>query len=337
LDIWHWNEEVLQSAQIVNKNRDMKKAYLAVFHLDSEKAVQLETTVFSGIRQIKKGDSDKLLAWSNRPYAVQSMWEGSPVRNDFYLVDIQTGVAEMIKKDIRATPQVSPEGKYLYWYSAVDTSWNTFNIETGKEFKITSPANVQCADEINDIPNFPDSYRTAGWTKNDESLLVYDRFDLWKVQPENQEKPVNLTQNGRQKNISYRLVKFDEERGSGRFGGGDEKGIDIEKPLFLTGHNEITRADGYYLLDLNKKAEPKELISGNFKLNTPKKAKDEEVLVFSKEDFQTYPDLTCNRFKFQKTTANQQCSAAAKGFYLGNCRTGFVDFAGWTETGRNFA
>jgi hypothetical protein len=116
---------------------------------------------------------------------------------------------------------------------------------------------VQCADEINDIPNFPDSYRTAGWTKNDESLLVYDRFDLWKVQPENQEKPVNLTQNGRQKNISYRLVKFDEERGSGRFGGGDEKGIDIEKPLFLTGHNEITRADGYYLLDLNKKAEPK--------------------------------------------------------------------------------
>jgi hypothetical protein len=89
LDIWHWNEEVLQSAQIVNKNRDMKKAYLAVFHLDSEKAVQLETSVFSGIRQIKKGDSDKLLAWSNRPYAVQSMWEGSPVRNDFYLVDIQ--------------------------------------------------------------------------------------------------------------------------------------------------------------------------------------------------------------------------------------------------------
>jgi hypothetical protein len=49
----------------------------------------------------------------------------------------------MIKKDIRATPQVSPEGKYLYWYSAVDTSWNTFNIETGKEFKITSPA-IMC-------------------------------------------------------------------------------------------------------------------------------------------------------------------------------------------------
>jgi dipeptidyl aminopeptidase/acylaminoacyl peptidase len=326
LDIWHWNEEVLQSAQIVNKNRDMKKAYLAVFHLDSEKAVQLETPVFSGIRQIKKDDSDKLLAWSNRPYAVQSMWEGSPVRNDFYLVDIQTGVAEMIKKDIRATPQVSPEGKYLYWYSAVDTSWNTFNIETGKEFKITSPANVQCADEINDIPNFPDSYRTAGWTKNDESLLVYDRFDLWKVQPENQEKPVNLTQNGRQKNISYRLVKFDEERGSGRFGGGDEKGIDIEKPLFLTGHNEITRADGYYLLDLNKKAEPKELISGNFKLNTPKKAKDEEVLVFSKEDFQTYPDLIATDLSFKKQQQISNAAPQQKDFIWGT-----AELVSWTS------
>jgi hypothetical protein len=117
----------------------------------------------------------------------------------FLLVDIQTGVAEMIKKDIRATPQVSPEGKYLYWYSAVDTSWNTFNIETGKEFKITSPANVQCADELNDVPNFPDGTELpVGW-KTTKSLLVYDRFDLWKVQPENQEKPVNLTQNGDKK------------------------------------------------------------------------------------------------------------------------------------------
>lgn len=326
LDIWHWNEEELQSAQIVNKNRDSKKSYLAVFHLDSEKAIQLETPVFCGIRQIKKGDSDKLLAWSNRPYAVQSMWEGSPVRNDFYLVDIQTGAAEMIKKDIRATPQISPEGKYLYWYSSVDTSWNTFNIKTGIEFKITSPTTVQCADELNDVPNFPDSYRTAGWTKNDEFLLVYDRFDIWKVHPENQETPVNLTQSGRQNNISYRLVKFDEERGFGRFGGGDEKGIEIGKPLFLTGHNEITRADGYYELDVNKKAEPKELISGNFSLNAPKKAKNDDLIVFSKEDFQTYPNLITTDLSFRKQIQISDAAPHQKDFVWGT-----AELVSWTS------
>ncbi|HSH20299.1 MAG TPA: hypothetical protein VLA03_07585, partial [Draconibacterium sp.] len=221
LDIWHWNEEELQSAQIINKNRDSKKSYDAVFHLDSEKLVQLETQQFSGIRQINNGDSDKLVAWSNRPYAVQSMWEGSPTHNDFYLVDIKNGETKMIKKDVRATPQISPEGKYLYWYNAVDTSWNTYNIETGEEFKITSPQIIQCADELHDTPNMPGSYRTPGWITNDESLLVYDRFDIWKVDPENKVSPVNLTQNGRQNNIRYRLVKLDEEPGSRRFGSGD--------------------------------------------------------------------------------------------------------------------
>jgi dipeptidyl aminopeptidase/acylaminoacyl peptidase len=326
LDIWHWNEEELQSAQIVNKNRDSKKAYLAVFHLDTEKAVQLETPVFSGIRQIKKGDSDKLLAWSNRPYAVQSMWESTPLHNDFYLVDIKTGAAEMIKKDVRATPQVSPEGKYLYWYSAVDTSWNTLNIETGKEFKITSPAIVQCADELNDVPNFPDSYRTAGWLENDESILVNDRFDIWKVQPENKEKPFNLTQNGRQKNISYRLVKLDDESGSRRFGGSDEKGIDPEKPLFLSGHNEITRADSYHSLDMNKKSEPKELISGNFKLNTPKKAKDTDLIIFSKEDFQTYPNLLATDLNFKKQVQISDAAPQQKEFLWGT-----TELVSWTS------
>jgi dipeptidyl aminopeptidase/acylaminoacyl peptidase len=326
LDIWHWNEEELQSAQIVNKSRDLKKSYLAVFHLDTEKAVQLETPVFSGIRQIKKGDSDKLLAWSNRPYAVQSMWESTPLHNDFYLVDIKTGAAEMIKKDVRAIPQVSPEGKYLYWYSALDTSWNTLNIETGKEFKITSPVTVQCADELNDVPNFPDSYRTAGWLENDESILVNDRFDIWKVQPENQEKPFNLTQNGRQKNISYRLVKFDDESGSRRFGGGDEKGIDPAKPLFLTGHNEITRADSYHYLDMNKKAEPKELISGNFKLNTPKKAKDTDLIIFSKEDFQTYPNLLATDLNFKKQVQISNAAPQQKEFLWGA-----TELVSWTS------
>ncbi len=326
LDIWTWDEEELQSAQIVNKIRDSKKSYLAVYHLDSEKMVQLETKQFSSIRQIKKGDSEKLLAWSNHPYAIQSMWEGSPEHNDFYLVDIQTGKAEMIKKDIRATPQVSPEGKYLYWYSAIDTSWNTINIETGKEFKITTPSVVQCADELNDVPNFPDGYRTAGWTKNDESLLVYDRFDIWEVDPENRKSAKNITQNGRQNNISYRLVKFDEERGSGRFGAGDEKAIDTEKPLFLTGHNEITREDAYYELNLNKSGFPKELYSGNFNLNTPKKAKEADLIVFTKENFQTYPNLLATDLSFKKQVQISDAAPQQNDFLWGN-----AELVSWTS------
>jgi dipeptidyl aminopeptidase/acylaminoacyl peptidase len=315
LDVWTWNEEELQTVQLNNRNRDMEKTYLSVFHLNNRKAVQLETRQFTGIRQIKDGDADKLVAWSNHPYAVQRMWEGGPDHNDFYLIDIRSGEAEEIHTDVRATPQVSPEGKYLYWYNATDTSWNTFNIETGKEFKITSPKVIRVADELNDVPNLPYSYGNAGWFKNDEAILINDRFDVWKVDPENKTAPGKITKNGREQNIEYRVIDFENQGRSRRFGS-DKEGIDPGKPLFLRGHNEVTREDGYYALDL-KKGDPRELISGKFSLNTPQKAKDAEVVVFTKEDFQTYPNLIATGLNFKKQAQISDAAPQQKEFLWG--------------------
>ena len=311
LDIWHWNEEVLQTVQLNNKSRDARKTYLAVAQLDNNKVAQLENKQFSGIRKIKNGDSDKLVAWSNRSYAVQTMWEGSPAHNDFYLVDINSGKAEMIKKDCRATPQASPEGKYLYWYDATDTTWNTYDIESGTENKITTPDVIQVANELSDTPNPPGSYGLAGWLENDEAVLISDRFDIWKVDPKSATKQKNLTKNGRETSTSYQIINFDAETGgmrSFRGVGGNDKGIDPTKPMYLSGHNEITRADSYYKFDLESDKSPKELFSGNFKLNTPKKAKNAEVVVFTKEDFQTYPNLLVSDLSFKK---QEQISNAA--------------------------
>lgn len=309
LDVWHWNEEMLQTVQLNNKNRDSKRSFLAVYHFNENKAVQLETDLFTGIRKIKKGNSNKVLAWSNRPYALQSMWEGSPRHNDFYLIDINSGKAEMIKKDCRANPSVSPSGKYLYWYNAMDTTWNTFHVETGKEYVITTPESVQIANELNDIPNPPGSYYNAGWLLEDEAFLVYDRYDLWKVDPQNSFSPVNLTKSGRENNTTYRLINF-EARNFGRvsMNRGDEKGIDPQKTAYASAHNNITRADSYCKMDLNSAGTPEIIFSGEYRLGTPKKAKNEDVVVFTKENFQTYPNLISSNLNFKK---EKQISDAA--------------------------
>ncbi len=309
LDVWHWNEEILQTVQLNNKDSDSKRSYLAVYLIDKNKAVQLETDLFTGIRKIKTGDAEKILAWSNRPYALQSMWEGSPRHNDFYLIDINSGIAEMIKKDCRATPQVSPAGKYLYWYNAMDTTWNTYDIETDREYRITTPKSVQIANELNDIPNPPGSYSNAGWFMDDEAFLVYDRYDIWKVDPQNSYAPVNLTMYGRENSTSYRLINFETER-SGRFASnrGDEKGIDPKKPAYIFAHNEITRADSYCKTDLNDAGKPEVIYSGEYKLGTPKKAKNDDLVVFTRENFQTYPNLIASDLGFKK---EQQISDAA--------------------------
>jgi len=302
LDIWKWNEPVLHSQQLYSKETDLKKTYLAVCNLINKEVVQLETPDYTSIELINDGDADYVLAYSNLPYSVQIMWEGYPYHNDFYLINIKTGKSELIKKDCRAIPEVSPNGKYLYWYSAIDTSWNTFNLKEKKEYKITSPNTVQCADELNDVPNLAFDYGSLGWLKNDEALLIYDRYDVWKIDPENKLMPINLTVNGRQNKINYHYLNFNR---IGRWNE-DEKGIDISKTVYLTGHNEITREDSYYKTSFIKANAPKELLLGKFELSYPIKAKDANVFIYTKESFKQFPDLLLskNEFKNAKTISN---------------------------------
>jgi len=291
LDIWKWDEEILQTQQLNTKDRDTKKTYLAVIHLADNKAVQLETEQFNNIGLINKGDANELLALSNRPYAIQAMWEGDPYHYDFYLIDVNSGESHMIKQDCRARPMVSPEGKYLYWYNAIDTTWNTYDLATGKEYTITTSSSIQVADELNDVPNPPDSYRFAGWLENDDAFLVYDRYDLWKVDPKNATTPVSLTIDGKKNRISYRLVQFNPERG---------KGIDQEEQVLLKAFNEITKANSYYSFSLSNPDKKKVILDGNFKLNTPLKAKEADLIIFTKENFETYPNLLATDLKFKK-------------------------------------
>jgi dipeptidyl aminopeptidase/acylaminoacyl peptidase len=284
LDVWHWNEPILHSVQVNNRKENLKESYMAVYHLDQDKMVQLGKKDYTGVKWIDEGDGDNVLAYTFLPYGVRRMWEGYPYHRDFYLVDVQTGEAEMFRKDCRAEPDVSPNGEYVYWYQALDTTWRTYHIESGREYTITRPETVQSAYVLNDrpMPSYP--YGTAGWLKDDEALLVYDRYDIWKVDPQNEEDPVNLTQNGRETDTRYRLIEYKREDE-------DEKGLDPKQTYHLHGHNLVTRADGYYATDFKKPEKPEQIISGKYRLNRPVRAKNDETYLFTKETFQRFPNL----------------------------------------------
>lgn len=325
LDIWNWKEDVLHTEQLNQKDRDLKKSYLSVFHMDIKQMVQLEKTDYSGISLINKGDGNQAIAWSNKPYAIQTMWEGSPEHNDFYLVDLYSGQAKKILEDYRATPQVSPEGNYLYWYNAIDTTWNTFSLQTEKFYKISTPKTIETADELNDIPNPASSYRIAGWLKDDAALLIYDRFDIWKVDPENQSAAINLTQNGRATKTNYRLIRFDLERNNARFRS-NEKGIDATQTAYFSGHNEITREDGYYKGSLQNAKAPELLLGGKYAFSTPLKAKNSDACIFTKENFELFPNILLSDLSFKKVKQISNANPQQADFIWGT-----AELVSWTS------
>ena len=299
VDVWHWQEGQLQTVQVVNRNSDLKRSYLAVYHAAQNKVVQLANPEIPSVAIIDDGDHDKALATTNIPYQLESMWKGRALL-DAYLIDVNTGETSLVKKQLNGRPMVSPAFNYLYWYSASDSSWFSYKVATGKETQMTNPQTLTCYNELNDVPDYPSAYPSVGWTKDDNSFLACDRFDIWKIDPDNAVYPLNLTINGRTNNVSYNLVIFDR----------NQKYIDETASQILTGFNEVTKERGYYSVNLRRPTAPTPLLNGAFLLGTPIKAKDANAVIYSKERFDLFPDIILSDLSFKKsvklTTANPQ-------------------------------
>ena len=300
VDVWHYAEGRLHTVQTVNRARDLRRTYSAVYHGNTGKIVQLGNESMPDIQLIEDGDAETAVGLSNLPYELESMWESSPLRYDIWLVNVLTGAAKKIKENYRARPRVSPAGKYLYWYNAIDSSWYSYNISGGTEVRLTSRATLPCHDELHDVPGYPDAYPAGGWLKDDAALLIHDRYDLWSLDPDNRRAPVNITVNGRRNRVSYRLIDLDYEN----------EYIDPDSKHYLSCFNESTKGSAFYSTDLRKKNPPVFLTGGEFRFGTPVKAKKGNQIIYTRESFEMFPDFLISDLTFKNsrrlTDANPQ-------------------------------
>jgi dipeptidyl aminopeptidase/acylaminoacyl peptidase len=292
VDIWNGCEGTLHTVQVINKDRELRRTYMAMYDSSQGKTLQIETENIPESRLIEKGNSDYVLLLSDKPYELQSMWEGSPNHYDVYLLNLLTGDKELIKKDIRARFEPSPGGKYLVWFNYPDYSYYSYDIENAKEYRLTSPDIIRAEDELNDVPNYAYPYGAAGWLKDDAAVLIYDRYDIWKVDPRNDHDPVNMTVTGRANKISYRLISFDREADF----------IDEKQTQYLMATNEVSRESAYCSWQLKRASEPEMLLGGSFNLSRPMKADDAGTIVYTKETFNLFPDLLVTDLKFRSST-----------------------------------
>ena len=67
---------------------------------------------------------------------------------------------------------------------------------------------VHFDNETDDHPAEPPAWGLAGWTKGDASVLLYDRFDIWELDPNGAKPAVVVTDSvGRKNNIQFRLAE----------------------------------------------------------------------------------------------------------------------------------
>ncbi|WP_128544611.1 S9 family peptidase [Larkinella soli] len=282
VDIWSWNDPQIQPMQQRQLRQEKERGFLAVCDLTSGTVTQLGDRDVPNVQVDLKADHPFWLGQSSIPYQITSMWD--PGQTDLYLVEARTGRKTRIAGDARVSyAQLSPGGRYAWWYDERDSLWRAWSIAQNRRIDLTRGIAARFFDEEHDTPDLPGSYGAAGWTRDDRYVLIYDRFDLWKIDPTGQEKPVNLTAGyGRKNRVRLRRTDLDP----------DEKHISLVGDLWLTGFWESDKSTGILKKSIADPAEePAIQTRGNYRYSSLSKARSGPTLTFQKGNFQESNNL----------------------------------------------
>ena len=296
-DLWHFKDPQLQPTQRLNAVRDRSRSFQSVYFTGTKKLVTLASDT---LPQVSIGDDGRVVLGTSRErYNIESMWGDGAT--DVYVIDGTTGAAKLVREHISGNAQLSPEDKYIAFFDK--GHWYTYNTSTGKTVDLEPSAKGVHFEQTIDRPDTPGPWGIAGWTKGDRTILVYDQYDLWEVDPTGAKPAVIITDSlGTRNKTVLRLVQLGGGGGRGGGGGGGRGGgggggndtlnvFDANAPLFLHAMNEDTKAAGFYRDQLGATRAPERVVMGDVSFGTPLKAKNAEQYLITKGTYTEFPNL----------------------------------------------
>ncbi len=282
LDIWNWKDVKLQPQQNVEAEKEKDRTYMAVYHIDLNRMIQLADVNIQDVSTIEKGNGKIGLGYNELPYLRESNWTGVD-NKDYYLVDFESGIKREILNE-QSYVRLSPKGKYVIWFNFADSSYYAKSTDINKlrTVSLTKKIPVSFYDELHDAPSDPDPYGIAGWDEDDRFVFIYDRYDIWKIDPSGEKVPVNVTKTfGRRNSTRLRYVKLDRE----------EEFIATNESVILSAFDERTMSSGFFQTRFNVVKDPSLLIMDKFNFGTPGKAKDTDKIIWTKQSVSAYPNV----------------------------------------------
>lgn len=283
LDIWHYQDDYLQTQQLYNLTRELQRNYLAYVDLSTGKFIQLATAAMPQVLLSRDGDGDYFYGLADSGYRMVSQWTGRTDR-DLYAIEAATGIRKMITHDAAAVisaANVSPDGKSVVWYDLRKRQylyWNGVGIRT-----ISQAIKFPLWDEDNDVPDDPMPHGFAGWLADGSGCMVYDRYDLWQLDTSLKKLPVRLTDRGRENKCQYRVLRLQNE----------EKAWARGQTIALRGFQEGDKRQSLIEAVWNGTSLEYKSITGFLPnlIGSVQKARESDRWIYTLENYQQSPNL----------------------------------------------
>ena len=239
--------------------------------------------------QLTNKEQSKLLlagngrfAVTNNPLEEEPQFRENAVR-DFYITDLEINTKELLlKAQSGANGQLlaSPDGKYIGYFK--DGDWWTYNLLTKKHINLSSNLGVLCYDTATGEP-----FGHPGWEDKDSSMLVYDQYDIWKLDPDG--KALRLT-NGRESGTVFRVVETTDEQFVKLYQNGYTAGrFDSNTGWVISSRHLVSGATAFY--EYNQDKGIRLLDGGAFRVRQLVKAVAVNGYAYNTESYDCSPSL----------------------------------------------
>jgi dienelactone hydrolase len=278
LDVWNWQDGYLQPMQLVQARGYDERTWQAIARVDGGGVLQLADEFFEAPQVSEGGDGGFVLSRVSQPYRQLVSWDRSYY--DYYLTDLEAGATrELVLEQVGGGVGFVPGTEDLVWWDGAEKHWFHMDRESGEIHTLTANLPHPVHDELHDSPSDPGPYGAAGWTE-DGDFIVYDRYDVWRVEADGSD-PRNLTAGaGRAARIEFRHQPLD-------FG----EDFVPSGQVYLSAFGELTKDDGWYRGDFSRASAPTELLYTANAFGSPQKAEDADRLVLTRSTFREFPDL----------------------------------------------
>jgi len=320
VSIWSYKDLNIQPEQLRQSDEGERSYWSAMnLNLNQITSIELEDEMMMNYPGQITGDFVVVMDnVSNREY-----WRRLSKQPSFYLLSLIIGTRTLLKKESRSLYNFSfsPHGKYLVYYDAEKKTYLSFCIATGNICDLTKNINANFSSEyFNSYNHLPVAVCSiAGWEDNDSSVLIYDNYDIWKLDPLGNSTAVNVTNGyGLLNHIKFRLV-------DGPAGLQDASSMCFNKndTLLLTAFNTSNKYNGFYRKQLKEGGNLELLTMGPYtfyKVESqkphfyafdngmkPLKSKDANVWIIQRESENQAPNFfLTNDFKSFKALSNLQ-------------------------------
>lgn len=300
IKVWHWNDPLISSNRVIEWNKDKDRIYRAVFHLNSQKLVQLADEEINDVK-ISQG-RDYTIGYSQNPYMKEITYKGWFF--DLYKINIQTGEKTLIEKEIEENAHISPEARWILYYK--DKNWFIHSTYGDSTRDLTSRfEGLPFWDEEHDIPANPPSYGFGGWFEGGDFCLIYDKYDIWRFSTDGQSNVLNMTNGyGRSNNIKCRMYANNLEE--------NHHFYTIKDTVYINMYSETEKWYRPAIIEfpIMGPVIPEYDFAANKNYYIKGRAQNANKLMFSRESFDEFPDLWIGTPYFEEvekiTNANPQ-------------------------------